>query len=179
MKPVTLQLYWSTSKPMCCQWLHTSLPISLLPVYFLFSQQQVFCFSKQRNHWADFQESHHTMKQPPEPLMSQKHLSSVMTHSLPHLVLHSTRQTKHAYLDWNHRLVVVSSLSFEDVFFLPPFFTSGQLEKKPSISIFFNEPPISQVPGCSSSCFLRKVLCWSAHVKQSGDPSSCQHPAWE
>lgn len=74
----------------------------------------------------------------------------------------------------------ISAVFWRCIFFLPPFFTSGQLEKKPSISIFFNEAPISQVPGCSiPSCFVHKVWRWSAHVKQSGDPSSCQCSAWE
>ena len=48
--------------------------------------------------------------------MSEKCLSSVMACSLPHLVLHSVKQTKRTYLDWNHQ-PVISLLSLGDVFF--------------------------------------------------------------
>lgn len=159
MRPLT-ELYWTTYKthvrPTASHLFSNKHRAFLL--FFFFTIASVLLWKpKETLSWI--LESHHVMKYPPEHLVWEKCLRSVMTCSLLHLVLHNAKQTKCAYLDWNHGLVI-SLLSFGDIFFFfLPFFTSGQLAKKLSISIFFNEPPISQMPGCSIPVvFFHKVL---------------------
>lgn len=163
MRPLTYRFIGPPIKPMCGQHgfshFFSNEHRDFLPFFFFFLTiaSVLLCKPKETLSWI--LESHHVMKYTPEHLMCEKCLSSVMTCSLLHLVLHNAKQTKCTYLDWNHGLVM-SLLSFGDVFFFFfPFFTSGQLAKKLSISIFFNEPPISQVPGCSIPVvFFHKVL---------------------
>lgn len=159
VRPLTYSFIGPPVKPMHGQQLNTPFPISTELFCFIFFTIESILLCKPKETLSWILESHHVMKYPPEHLMCEKCLSSVMTCSLLHLVLHNAKQTKCAYLDGNHRSVI-SLLSFGDVFFpFLPFFTSGQLAKKLSISIFFNEPPISQVPGCSIPVvFFHKVL---------------------
>lgn len=98
---------------MCCQQLHTSSNNHTGFLLHFFTIANVL-LCKPEETLSAILESHRIMKQPLEPLMSEKCLSSVVTCSLPHLVLHSTKQTKRAYLDRNRSVI---SLSFGDVFF--------------------------------------------------------------
>lgn len=101
---------------MCGQQLHTPLPISTEPFasFFFTIPSVLLCKPKETLSWI--LESHHVMTYPPEHLVCEKSLSSVMTCSLLHLVLRNAKQTKCAYVDWNHQSVI-SLLSFGDVFF--------------------------------------------------------------
>lgn len=182
VRPLTLQLYWTTYKThvlLTASHLFSNKHAWLFASIFFFSNSKRFAVQTRGDtEWNFRKRSHHEIAS----WTSRVWEMSPFCHDMfTTTSCFTQRRANKAWLYGLASLVGNTSVaSWRCIFSLSPSLTSEQLEEKPSISIFFNEPPISQVPGCSIPVgSLTEVLHWSAHVKQSGDPSSCQPSAQE